>query len=203
MDLRALLERLGQLEARYQTWVDPIDQAMQTLTYRVNRNGYSYADYQRDIQHIRQEQLAKYDPYQEMNAFFDELCSAYLTASSDKRAAIRKAASDRAGIPSGLLGYVYRSATRLRASDGAEWLRRGLVAASIENCCRDWRDALLALAELYVAAEEAGIDPRSEFRAASRLSGAEAVPGGNRSMQQILLQFHRYAVLKERRAKDA
>jgi hypothetical protein len=60
---------------------------------------------------------------------------------------------------------------------------------------------LLALAELYVVAEEVGIDPKPEFKAVSRLSSREKPSGGTTPVSRMLASFHRYAVLKERRRK--
>lgn len=62
-------------------------------------------------------------------------------------------------------------------------LRMGLAAAAIRGSGPDSRDFWMALAELYVSAEEAGIDPRSEF---------ETAGGG------VPSNFHTYAVLKSR-----
>jgi hypothetical protein len=131
----------------------------------------------------------------------DELCPAYLEAAPEERAKVRAAASDKNGVLSALLGYAYRAARRIESAEDREWLRRGLAAISIEDCARDWRDVLLALAELYVAAEEAGIRPRSDFTAVSRLSSAEKSRGGNTSLQEILANFHSYGALRERRRR--
>jgi hypothetical protein len=61
---------------------------------------------------------------------------------------------------------------------------------------------LLALAELYVVAEKAGIRPRSDFKAVSRLSSAENPRGGNTSVREILANLSRYGMLRERRKKE-
>jgi hypothetical protein len=148
-------------------------------------------------------QLEQYDPFAPMNAHFDELCPAYLQATPEERAEIRGVVSDKPGVLSGLLGYVMRAASRLRSTSEAEWLRRGLAAASIENCCRDYRDALLAWAELYVAAQAVGLDPRPAFREVAKLSSREKPAGGTTPVSRMLSGFHRYGALKERQRKEA
>jgi hypothetical protein len=160
------------------------------------------ADFDRDVKRVRDTQLAKCDPYQDMYDFFDELCPAYLDAASPQRAEIRAVVSDKAGLPSALLGYVYRSASQIQSASDGEWLRRGLAAASIENCARDFRDVVLALAELYVAAEEAGIDPKPAFKAVARLSSRDKPRGGTTPVRQMLANFHRYGALKERKRRQ-
>ncbi len=209
MELATLLEQLGEWEDRYQEWVEPINRAIRECSFKVNRDGYTSADYARDVSAIRDAQRAKYDPYTAIYGLLDELCPAYLGASTEQRAAARAAVDDKPGLLSALLGYAYRaaerlrsSADRLRSSADREWLRRGLAAISIENCARDYRDVLLALAELYVAAEEAGIEPRSDFKVVSRLSSGEKPRGGRTSVRRMLANFHSYGVLRERRERD-
>jgi hypothetical protein len=125
--------------------------------------------------------LVIYQPSEEHEQFFKDLCRLYLDASPKQRARLRSAVSDKPGILNHLLGYVYKSAEQIHSVKDKEWLRIGLAAASLENCGSDYRDSLLALAELYVAAEVASINPRSEFKVVAGLTN-----------------FHTYAVLKER-----
>jgi hypothetical protein len=201
MGLAALIQQLDELEERYQEWVEPINQVIQECSYKVNRAGYTPADFERDVEAVREKQRAKYDPYQAIYRLLDEICPAYLEASAEQRALIRAAASDKTGVLSALLGYAYRAARRIQSPADREWLRKGLAAISIENCGRDYRDVLLALAELYVAAEEAGISPRSDFKAVSRLSSGQKPRGGNTSVRGMLANFQGYGVLRERRRR--
>src|SRR5262249_843455 len=88
------------------------------------------------------------------------------------------------------------------------WLRKGLLAFSMENCRFDWRDDLVALAELFCAAEEAGLEPQIEFQAVAALSSARSGLGGSgTSARAILANLSTYAVLEEarrnRRRKDS
>jgi len=202
MEFAVLLRQLDELEERYQEWVGPLNRVIRECTFRVNRDGYTPADFERDVRAIKEKQRARYDPYQAIYALLDELCPAYLEAPAEQRAVVRAAVSDKRGVSSALLGYAYRAAERVRSSADREWLRRGLAAISIENCGRDYRDVLLALAELCVAAEEVGIEPRADFRAVSRLSSGEKPRGGRTSVRQMLARFQSYGVLKERRERE-
>ena len=201
MALGSLIRQLDELEARYQAWAEPINRVIRESNFKAGRDGYTTADSKRDIKAIRERQLARYDPYQAIYALPDELCPAYLAASAEERAAVRAAASDKNGVLSALLGYAWRAARQIQSPEDREWLRRGLAAISIENCARDYRDVLLALAELYVMAEEAGIKPSSDFRAVSRLSGEEKPRGGDTSMKKMLANFRGYGALRERRRR--
>jgi len=201
MDLAALRSQLDALEAKFQEWARPINQVIRECCSKVNRGDYTQKDFARDVERARQAQLARYNPYQEIYELLDQLCPAYLEATPETRAAARALVSDKEGLLSALLGYAYRAAERLRARAKGEWLLWGLAAISVENCRRDYRDVLLALKELYVAAKEAGRNPRPAFKAVSRLSSEERPTGGPIPVSTMLADFHTYAVLEERRRR--
>jgi hypothetical protein len=201
MNVEEVQERLEELEERYQEWAAPISRITRECWRKLNRDGYTAADFDRDVKRARDEQLAQYEPFKDMSEFFDRLCPAYLDATPQERAEIRAAVRDKSGVAGALLGYVYRSASRLKSPSDREWLRLGLAAVSIEDCCRDYRDVLLALAELYVAAEEAGLRPQPEFTAVAKLSSSEKPTGGNTPVRRMLSGFHRYGALEERKRK--
>jgi hypothetical protein len=108
--------------------------------------------------------LAYYAPAEAQRSLFPALCQTYLEASDRQRGVIRSAMSDKKGVLNQLLGSVYSSAEQLCATQDVTWLRMGTAAAaSMQSGQLDYRDFLLALADLYVSAEEAGLDPESEF----------------------------------------
>lgn len=146
--------------------------------------------------------LSIYEPRKEHEQFFNDLCRDYLDALDEQRAQIRMAVSDKEGVLNCLLGYVYKSARHIHSAADKEWLRIGLAAASIQDCRLDYRDFLLALADLYVSAEEAGLDPRAEFSAVAALSSRETPRGGTTPVSEMLANFHTYAVLGGRPKKS-
>ena len=170
MDFTTLAERLEELERSYQEWVKPINAAIQENLRKVNRDGYTWDDYLKTIEEARAKQRSNYDLHQEIYALFDQLCPAYLNATAQERAEIRDAASDKNVILSALLDYVHESAEQIHSPADEKWLLNGLAAASIENCSRDYRDVLIALAELFVSAEVVGIDPKPHFNSVAVLS---------------------------------
>jgi hypothetical protein len=142
-----------------------------------------------------------YYPTEAQDAFFRQMCLTYLEAAPKERERMRRLVSEKGGVLNRLLGLTYQSAKRLRETADPIWLRIGLAAASLENCRFDFRDYLLALAELYVAAEEAGLDPRPEFRKVGRMSSRELPRGGERPASRMIGGMSRSAVLKERRER--
>ncbi len=91
---------------------------------------------------------------------------------------------EKTGLASAFLGYMYTAADRLRETRDVQWLEVGLGASILQEGYPDWRDYILALANLYVTAEEAGINPDPAF----------ALIGYNEKDN-----FGRHAVVQERR----
>lgn len=197
MDLDTFKRQIIELEERFQQWVEPIDRTWsETL-----EEGYTLDDHKRKVKEIAQSQIARYDPYQDMFALLDQVCPIYLSASSQRRAEIRAAVSDKEGMWSGLINFVYRAVERLQSPADKEWLRLGLAAVSIEDQSMDIRDTFVALAELYVAAEKAGIDPKPYFSEVAELSSDQVPRGGTKSINETLSEFHSYGILKNRRSQ--
>jgi hypothetical protein len=128
--------------------------------------------------------LTYYEPTDEGQQPFDRVLQVYLQASDKQRKLIRSAVGDKEGVLNQMLWYVYKSAEQMRVTKDVSWLRIGAAAAAIQSGRSvDYRDFLLALAELYVTAEEAGLDLDAEFRAVGG-----AIPS----------DFHTYAVVSSR-----
>jgi hypothetical protein len=57
----------------------------------------------------------------------------------------------------------------------------------------------MTLADLFVAAEKAGVDPRPLFEAAATMATDEVTLGGCESLRRMLREFKDSATLRERR----
>lgn len=131
----------------------------------------------------------------------DELIPEYLAGTDAEREHVRRAVAARWTLLDRVRGYAVSLAERIRTPQDVGLLRAGLAAMSIENCAVDYRDTLLALAELWVRAERAGIDPRPHFGAIAAVSDTQVPQGGSTPMAKTLREFHGYAVVAERRGK--
>jgi hypothetical protein len=200
MRVKAFEVELRRWEARYRDWAEPIDHFIKRSLIRVNRDGYTLADFQRELSAIREQRLAKYDPGPDIESILERMCAEYLIASPTERERCRAAVSDKDAVQSFLLGYVATCADRIRSPEDLGPLRHGLAAASIENCAKDYRDVLVALAKLVVWAERAGIDPVPHFREVARMSSDAKPHGGTTPVSQMLSEFQDYAVVSECRA---
>jgi len=108
--------------------------------------------------------LEIYAPAPQHEQFYRDLCRLYLAASESERSQIRNFIADKEGVQNCLLGYAYQCAKLLQAQKDERWLQLGVVASTLARQKMDYRDVLLAWAELYVVAEEAGIDPDPAFK---------------------------------------
>jgi hypothetical protein len=122
-------------------------------------------------------------PNKEQEEFLDLVCRTYLDSQPADKSILVSHLSNKAGIPNCLLGNAYRCAKMLKQSNDVEWLRCGLASSYLAARRMDERDVLLAWAELYVVAEEAGIPPDQEFL---NICGMD--------------DFGRYAVVRSRRS---
>ena len=138
---------------------------------------------------------------QEVREALDELCSLYLNADDDQRARIRSSFEDKKRLRNYLHSYVGgRAAQLVRSTRDVTWLRLGLAAASINDQKVDYRDLLIALGKLWLAAEEVGIAPARHFSGAGRLSSDEPVYGYS-STRDLLRGFRTSAHLESIKEK--
>ena len=137
----------------------------------------------------------------ELQEALDELCALYLRVDQDQRLLIRGYFEDKSRVRKYLHSYIGgRAASRLRSTGETRWLDLGLAAASICDQRVDYRDLLIALGKLWLAAEDAGIAPARHFSAVARISSDEPVYG-NRSTKELLRGFRTSAYLKSIKGK--
>jgi hypothetical protein len=135
--------------------------------------------------------LSIYSPTGRHMRFFRQLLTFYERATARYRDEVRYVVAEYDGICNQLLGYVYVAIGRLKGRSTRRWLRRGLLAASIENCRFDYRDTLVALAKLYCAAEDADLGAQQEFTAVAKLCA--------KGLRGTLAAFSKCEILRETR----
>gem|GEM_PF-6093059 len=104
---------------------------------------------------------------------------------------------DRAAQPRRLYaGTISNYANSIKTKGDIAQLREGLAAAVLLDRHDDYRDILMAMASLWVAAARADIDPRPYFQAAA-LTAHIGDPNNTGSTRHMLANFHKYAIFKE------
>ena len=130
-----------------------------------------------------------------LSEVLDALCGTYLEVDAAQRTAIRGILDDKRTILDYLYGYMGRASRLLGSSKDVRWLRMGLAAASIEDMRVDWRDLLICLGDLYLAAKDAEIRPGRHFREVAELSSTDG-RYGQRSTHALLRDFHKSGHLR-------
>jgi hypothetical protein len=199
-DTTAIFDNLDELLARYEKWEEPLRRYQAENFVRLNKEGYTWERFESGLRELAANLRAESDPHPELFQVLERLCSCYVACDFDTRAEIRAFVAQRKRLGELVWNYANYQATRLKDSGDSSILRVALVAVSIENCGYDYRDTLTTLADLFVSAEEVGIDPKPVFQAVADLSTDAPTPGGCDSLAGILRDFESYAVLGARRA---
>ena len=196
--------RLADLNERWEDWDRELAKEQQELEDR----GMDWWDALEAVHQRSMERMRGGDSpvtFDELHELLDELCGAYLEVDAARRAAVRAYFDEKQRVLKYLHSYVGGRAAPLVASSGdVKWLRLGLAAASIADRRVDYRDWLISLGELWLAAEEVGIAPARQFSAMARISNSEP-RYGNRSTQDLLRHFRRSGHLRsiKRKAKQS
>jgi len=111
-------------------------------------------------------------PRDEVFAVFDEICDLYARSDVPRCAIIRGIVHEREAhrLLDEYLGYASRI---LKQGGRPEWLERGVVAASIDDQRRDYRDWLMSLGDLYLSAWAAHLDPSPVLKRIAERSNPE------------------------------
>jgi hypothetical protein len=133
----------------------------------------------------------------ELQCTIDELCAFYLSCSAEDRAHIRKLVQAHRALHKGLLAHVGWAGQHVDSSQGIDWVRRGLAAASIEDNREDFRDMFIALGGLYLDAVRVGIDVSDCFQEAAELSSSVAGSYSKASMREYLASFEQSEYFKQ------
>ena len=183
----------------YNAWELPLRRFRAENYRRLNRDGYTWESYQQGLAELETQLAAVHDPHAALHPLFRELCAAYIAADDARRAAIRAFCAREKKLGPLLWRYANRITCELETAHDQELVRTALAAVAIDNCSANYRDTLMTLADLFVAAESAGIDPGPLFVEASLCATDEVTSGGCESLASMLHDFYKSPTLRERR----
>lgn len=187
MDLSLLKQRLDLLGEKYRKWREPFDE----LYKQDMKRGIEWREFHQRHQQMLDEALAIYDPAKDLASLLEELCHAYMTAKPRERTEIRNAVAVRDWMPGRIREFAVRAATEIHSRDDVAWLRKGLLAMSMENGVDDYRDSYVALLDLWLAAERAKFDPQPVFEEIAAISDDRPTVGRGHSFANALREFRR------------
>jgi len=185
--LEALATELAKLNTRLGKWQEQIREEF--------RKNYESGKLTADSGRAEQQEALRLalarageGPRRELNQAVDQLCQLYLEGSRAQREKIRSLLGNNSAVLHDLWGYIARAAEQVRSGGGVAWLRTGLAVVAMEDLRADHHDTLHGLGELYVAATNAGLDPKKEFTEAAALCSAEFLEDGS-STRELLMKF--------------
>jgi hypothetical protein len=123
-------------------------------------------------------------------------CELYLRGDETLRREIRHSFDEWTAVRGRMLAKAWSFADRLAYTCEDRWLRRGLVAVSIDDNGTDFRDSYVALGDLYISAARCGMEPGPYFEEAAEISsGVSNIEQA--SMRDFLLRFEGSAYFEE------
>jgi hypothetical protein len=192
-------EQIKTYSEQYRIWIAPIEQFKKSYTKEHN---ISYKEIDKLFQAIKDfadKQRTENDLPGKINSFLDQNYIVYLDSTLGACEKIRASFYENRDFENFLFEYTQRAVAQLQAIHDEVWLWRGLVSISLENCSIDVRDTLIGLAELFVAAEKQGIDPKAPFQRVAKLSSQDKPRGGSTPVYEMMMNFEDSAILQERR----
>jgi hypothetical protein len=198
-DWPKLSQELDRALARYIQWERPLRRFRAENYRRLNQDGYTWEIYQEELAELEDRLADEKSPHAMLRRLFDQVCAAFIVAGADQQATIRAFVAERKALGLLLWRFANYLTHRLSVGINAPRVATALAAIAIDNCSANYRDTLMTLADLYVAAESGGIDPRPLFAAAANWATDEVTPGGCESLAAMLRDFHESSVLRERR----
>jgi hypothetical protein len=127
-------------------------------------------------------------PRDQVFALLDEICDDYARSDAGRCALIRGLVHEREARHL-LEEYTGNAARVLKQGGKAEWLERGLAAASIDDQRRDYRDWLMALGDLYLSAYAAHVDASPVLRRIAERSNPVPHAAAPQATKDALLGF--------------
>jgi len=127
-------------------------------------------------------------PREQVYAALDEICDLYARSDPGSCAALREIVHEHEarGL---VVEYVSHCARVLEQGGMPEWLDRGLAAASIDDQRRDYRDWLMVLGDVYLAAYGRGLSPGPALRKIAERSSELQPSGGPTPTREVLERF--------------
>ena len=194
MDLNALVVRIPRVDADYHRWIAPYERYRAESVLRLGRDGFTHLDLAREETALLA-RLRTQTAWQEIEAFLSELCREFWSATPQQLQDLCARVRPANGVRWALLDLAAQCGAGAAGRAWEERLQLGVAAVAIEGFTLDYRDSLLALADLFVGAEAAGSDPDAWFQRAAVLMG------GDRG--RMLAEFATSGVLAERRQSPA
>ncbi len=151
--IEKIVAELTTLESEFQT-----AQSRRDASFRTRWSGDCDGDLLRAASQAWQNSTESFY-YNSLHLRLNNVCAFYLDSDSDTRQRIRNTVAAQRSLLDALHEHPAWCAKQLKYTSERPYLRTGLAAIAIHDNRIDFRDTFTALAYLYLAAIEAGIQP--------------------------------------------
>lgn len=190
MDLLDLPRLLAQTDAEQQRWIAPYECYRARNIPHLNQGGFTHVDMAREeaalLAHLRQQ-----FSWRCIEGVVVRLCRDIWNVDAVQAVQVRAWIKPAHGVRWALMDVANRCGVGEWPAPAEERLALGVIALVLEDMTIDYRESLLCLADLHLAAEDASMDPIPWFRRAAPLAGSP--------MAQVLSEFADHPVLAESR----
>jgi hypothetical protein len=125
------------------------------------------------------------------------LCDAYVAEPMPQnRAKLRASVGANPHLLNAVWNYATQAPELIRGAGDAPKLTRGLAAVSLDDMRTDYNEVLEALANLWLAARKAGLDPAPEFERVAAVSNP-GMGGGGAFLQRTMRGFGASAYFRD------
>ena len=195
MESAEVLSRLGKLNPRLGIWNQKVNYEFSKLWDMSHLPPGGLTPEMKEALTVARVRAGE-SPEEELYDLLDELGDIYLRSETKQRNEIRRIVAANREVLGELGNYTARGTNLLKSTGEARWLYLGLIAASIEDLQVDYRDTLVLLGDLLLAAKQVGIDPLPVFQEIASLSNPDVTAVGS-STQNALANFHKTAYYKK------
>jgi hypothetical protein len=199
MNSLEFLEQIKTLSDQYKIWFKPVEKFSNAYIAEHNIIINNMVFLFKAVEEFTNKQRSENDLPGRINSFLDNNYTVYLESSPEICEKIRGTFYGDRNFENFLFTYTRRAVSELLATGEESWLSRGLASTSLENCGIDYRDTLVCLAELFVTAENQGIDPKTSFLKVAEISSHYKPRGGSTPVSEMMKNFENYPILIERR----
>ncbi len=123
-----------------------------------------------DSLHKQDHQEIPLETRQKIYSDFDKLLKEYNDSNDATREMMRSLFKEHRNSRDLLFAYWNHLAKEINSIEDENKLRLGLAAISLEDFTYDWRDSLVGLSLLFMAATDAGIDPNPIYKKIGEIS---------------------------------
>ncbi len=188
-----------EIQKRYEAWSARRAKYIEQNQQKLDRGECTWDDFTSSLADIDEKMLSEPVSRAEIDVIVNGLCGAFLTSTPEKRTQIQNFVAERRPLTILIGDLPERMVTEMRSAKDVDKLLSGLAAILIAGGRGDYRDDLTLLADLFVRAEEVGIRPKPHFQAVAKVSSAQALREGDTPLAEVLRNFHKYAIVEERR----